>query len=550
MLKLATILDNPGEPRAETRYRELQELRQLGYNGLVLYATTGLSGVDSVESVGPGEMRTWVAQRFDFVQQRIEEARAAGLEVYLTYDVLSLARPVVERRAESFSCRHQPQTLCPASDAALAASTDALRGLLARVGQVSGIVLRFGDNDAIRLPYLIGNDLYQPHCPRCSQLGPADRICRIVDAFHRLVVQERCLRLIIRAWNVRPGGLHDSVDLCQRVHPRLPTDPRLILSFKFTQTDFWRFQRWNPSSLVFGDCPIIYELECQREYEGKGAIPNWQAPLWRNGGREIECDSEVGGLAKVARQVNLAGLWAWVRGGGWGGPFVSNETWIDANAFAVPQLADDPEVDLSDLARRWITQRLKISDADLVEVLMEILSHSPQVTLLGFYLGPLARGKTDPWHPNADWIQDDLLDAVAAWRIVQRLPETGLDEVVREKREAVERTRQDRVALRRELSDTNRSIVEPLLHTLDYAQALFSALLDLLAGLIAYRRYQAHESQAESQLCRDHLLSAQTHWNHHTQRTASLHGAATAFREVGFWELTEKILNELASEES
>jgi len=194
---------------------------------------------------------------------------------------------------------------------------------------------------------------------------------------------------------------------------------------------------------------------------------------------------------------------------------------------------------------------------------MKILNHSTQVTLQGFYLGPLARenargnaresgrhsgrGKANPWHPNADWIQDDLLDAEAAWRIVQRLPETVLDEVIREKREAVERTSQDQAALRLELSDANRSTVEPLLHTLDYAQALFSALRDLLAGLVAYRRYQAHPSPAAAQLCRDHLVSAQTHWNHHTQRTGSLHGAATAFREVGFWELTERILGEVGS---
>ena len=54
MLKLATLIDNPGEPQAETRYRDPRHLKDLGYTGRVMYATTGLSGVDSPDSIGRG----------------------------------------------------------------------------------------------------------------------------------------------------------------------------------------------------------------------------------------------------------------------------------------------------------------------------------------------------------------------------------------------------------------------------------------------------------------------------------------------------------------
>ena len=53
-------------------------------------------------------------------------------------------------------------------------------------------------------------------------------------------------------------------------------------------------------------------------------------------------------------------------------------------------------------------------------------------------IGPFARTKADPWHPNGDWIQDDLIDANAAWRMVQRVREEDLDTVVQEKQEAVD----------------------------------------------------------------------------------------------------------------
>ncbi len=547
MLKLATILDNPGEPFAGSRYRDPLQLRALGYNAVVLYETTGLSGVDSPDSISSGEMRRWVAQQFEIIRQRIEQAVRAKLDVYIAYDALSLARDVVDRNVGTLTCTKRPSTICPASEAALERSGQALESLLQQFPSVSGVVLRFGDNDASRLPYLVGNDIYSPHCARCSQLGRADRITLVLHHFHKLVVQKRGQRLIARAWNVRPNGLHDSVELCRRVQTQLPgeeTDDRFVLSFKFTQTDFWRYQNWNPASLACGKRPIIYELQCQREFEGKGGIPNWQVPLWRDGYPEAG-DGAAAGLAQIAGRINFAGLWAWVRGGGWGGPFVSNESWIDANVFSVPLLAENPSIAPLDLAQRWIGERLGVVSEPIAAAIQQTLVDSPEVIRQGFYIGPFARTKADPWHPNADWIQDDLVDARAAWRIIQRLPENTLEEVVAEKQSAVERLYSDRAALSQHLTDRTRSILEPLINTMSYGESLFEALRDLLAGLAAYRRYLKSQDRDAAELCRQRLFSAQSHWSSHSQRHGSLPGAATAFREAHFWELTQQILGEL-----
>ena len=546
MLKLATILDNPGEPLADTQYRDPDELKRLGYNGIVLYETTGLSGVAGAGVIQDDELRHWVEQQFDRVGQTLQRTRDSGLDVLISYDVLSLARAVVEQQSKMLCCKGEPGTLCPASDSALNACRDALVALMERFGEISGIVLRFGDNAAEQLPYLVGYDIYRPHCPRCSRLDPLERITRVIDAFYQLVVVERSHTLIVRAWNAQPNGLHDNPDLCRRVIEKLPDDPRLILSFKFTETDFWRYQRWNRSSLVCADRPLIYELECQREFEAKGAIPNWQVPLWRNGPDEMPAGKSPAGLARVHKQVNLAGLWAWVRGGGWGGPFVSNETWIDANVFAVPMLADQPDADTQHLARQWITDRLKIAEGELASGMLDVLTHSPQTVLEGFYIATFAQNRADPWRPNGGWIADDLLDTHAAWRIIQQVPNAQLDSIVEEKRRAVERITGDRVELHQALGDGDAKTIEPLLNTLEYGEALLRALCELLAGLVEYRRYGDDPSPAAAERSERHLLGAQTAWNHHTQRTASLHGAATAFRETGFWELTQQILDELA----
>jgi len=70
MLKLATILDNPGEPPAETRYRDPEELRRLGYDGLVIYSTTGLSGLLGHDTIANADIRRWVADQFERAVRR------------------------------------------------------------------------------------------------------------------------------------------------------------------------------------------------------------------------------------------------------------------------------------------------------------------------------------------------------------------------------------------------------------------------------------------------------------------------------------------------
>ena len=553
MLKLATLVQNPGEPAVESRYHDAAVLRDLGYNGRVLFETTGLSGVASPEVVVDGEMRRWVQGQFDAVARKIEAAMEAGLEVYILYDVLVLATDVVARNVAALTCKNRPTTLCPASEAALRQAFEGLEAMVRRWPGVAGVVLRFGDTDADRLPYLIGNDLYTPHCPRCSQFGRADRVVEVLSQAHGLVVNRLGKRLIARAWNVRPQGMHDAPELAERVVARLPgeaTDDRFVLSFKFTQTDFWRYQPWNPSSLrcgsLAGGRPVIYELQCQREFEGKGGVPNWQAGLWRDGAPETREKSASGGLAEAADAVNFAGVLAWVRGGGWGGPFVKNETWIDANVYAAPRLADDPKADVSQIARDWVKERVPEADEAAGKVLVDVLERSAEMVRQAFYIGPFARQKVDPWHPSADWVQDDLLDAKAAWRMLQRLNDAQLDAAVAEKEDAARTAAELRYALQQHVGDRAHPQLGRLVNTLIYTESLLEALRDLLAGLAAYRRYQKQPSPGLADAARRKLFEAQAHWNHHAQRHGSLPGTATAFRESNFWELTQDILGEIA----
>ena len=101
---------------------------------------------------------------------------------------------------------------------------------------------------------------------------------------------------------------------------------------------------------------------------------------------------------------------------------------------------------------------------------------------------------------------------------------------------------EDLRALDKSTTNQNRASVESLINSLVYAQSFFESLRDLLSGLVAYRRFQKSGDASDAELCTKRMNLAQSYWNHHTQRHGSLPGVATAFREQGFWELTQEIL--------
>jgi len=153
--------------------------------------------------------------------------------------------------------------------------------------------------------------------------------------------------------------------------------------------------------------------------------------------------------------------------------------------------------------------------------------------------------RNTPWHPNGDLIQDDLIDAQAAWRMVQRMPDSQLDEAVAEKMRAVDQLAKDQQTLHHLMTEGTRTVLDPMVNTLIYAESLFRMLGNLLAGLTAYRRYLKKKDPSHAATCKQRLLASQSDWTHHTQRYGALAGAATAFREANFWELTQQILGEL-----
>ena len=550
---LATNVRNPAEPAPAGGEVRPGELAQLGYGGVVLFETIALLGLTDPDAAPDADTRRWAEHLGADVDAKVAEAEGAGVEVWLCVDAPALPVWRVEARPDRFTCRRRTEILCPAREATTAACVAAGLEVLDHWPSAAGIVLRLGDSDVGKLPHLVGSDVYAPRCGRCEPMSPADRVLEMTRAFHAAVVGQRGKKLILRGWNLGDGLMHEDPAVAAEVAAGLPGDPgdgSMVLAFKHTAGDFRRDRSWNASAYASGGWPVLFELQCQREYEGKGGIPNWQVPQWVHGDPHappLKRDGGVipGGLLEASRRLNLAGVLSWVRGGGWGGPFASDPSWIDANAWAVPRVVEalfrGEEDPAAGLAAAWATQRLGLGEGAAAAV-AEVLEASPEMVRRAFYFR--TDHAPDPADPDARpatsrWVSDDLVDVNKLARLIDRLPEERLDPAVAAKAEAAATATALRLRLQEAAAaggaDARR--LKPLVSTLVYTESLLRCFHHLTAGLVARRRHREKPAAATGEAATRLLQAAVSDWMHHTQRHANALGTATAFREVGLFEV-------------
>jgi hypothetical protein len=166
-----------------------------------------------------------------------------------------------------------------------------------------------------------------------------DQYVQFISQLRKSVCELHGKKLVFRTWDtsgftpLSPARLHPSLGYYMNVTSRISTHPNLIFSIKHTALDFWRFVGNNPTLTAGGHKQLI-EVECAREYEGKGSMTNYIAEGVIDGFSEFGIDRR--GISKIAGHANIVGLWLWTSGGGWSGPHVGTQTlWPLANALTL-----------------------------------------------------------------------------------------------------------------------------------------------------------------------------------------------------------------------
>ena len=556
------IHDNHGEPPFKTRYRDPAVLRQLGYEAIVIPdALAAVPGAYDPAQRGIGrrenepgsatQRKPWDLEAA--IDAQVKSAADQGMQVYFYADAFLLPLNVVSKHPNDFYCDDSSGRLCPGKPAVYKALQDQVEELFYRWPAASGLVVRTGEVYPEATPHMVGSPLHTGNCPACRDISLVERLVRFITAMHATVVTTCKKTYIHRAWMPSVPGLpnmHDDPAVYREISSRVPASDNLRFSFKFTRGDF----RGGAGATVFNPCLLAdgrrkwIEFQCEREYEGKGALPNYQAPAWRDFFAQLSR-----GLAEAAGAFrNRFDLWGWSRGGGWGGPYVQREEWIDVNVQALGALYRAPESDPAELAQAWAATAFGVAESSPpAPAIAELLMLSAPVIRKLLYVAALA-GKSGGGGGEAAWVKDDVLDVEALYASAIRAVETGVAaHAIQEKREALEGV--DRITRLFDIASPelpNKSQARDLTNCLAYFQSFAGTVAHLFMGFARYTAW-VNSGRLDADLAdgaMTHLQTAQSQWQIHTQRYAMQPGSPTMFNELSLWDRTNACLAELEVE--
>jgi len=332
---------NPGEPFTVTAYTDPAKLTAVGMDAMVVNEFVFPQCAVTFDAFDPqvfpegSEERAWVMAQRTRMCEKGRACHAKGLKCYYFMDIIVLPTRLVERhRADLCDANGRITFAKPLTEMLHRMMLDELFTV---VPELDGVVVRTGETYLNNTPYHTGN-------------GPVDyrnayeeskRVhARLMNLLRDEVCVKKNKRVFYRTWDF--GFFHTDPAYYLVVTEQVPVHEKFVMSVKHTKGDYLRTFAFNPT-LGVGRHKQIVEVQCAREYEGKGAFVNYIADSVVNGYEETVGDAGLRSLAEFAKSPLFAGVWTWSRGGGSQGPFLKNEFWCDFNARVMARWAKNPE---------------------------------------------------------------------------------------------------------------------------------------------------------------------------------------------------------------
>ncbi|MFE3518983.1 hypothetical protein [Streptomyces sp. NPDC059166] len=436
LLPKAPWVDPAGAARIGAQFRALvrHALRD-GYNAVVVpgfleYVT--FSGVGDGRAVYPtGDVHVARARAMlDAFAPVWRYAHEAGMRVYFQTDMLALSPPLRRYLEHEFGGLHTDD---PDLWSVYAAG---LRELYDAMPFASGLMIRTGEGgSAYRLP---GWDYTS-----AIEVTTAGAVRAMLRSLLAATARDGGDgEVIFRTWSVGVGAvgdLHTSPASYAKVLDGID-DPRLIVSTKYSQGDFYSHLPLNPT-LLGGSQRRIVEFQARREFEGQGALPDDLTELHRTALRRF-----------LSANPHVEGVWTWAQTGGplYAGPrslYLRTGFWQlwDVNVYLTARLAQDPDTDVARARAAWI-RRTFSDDPATVSAVERILALSRPVITQGLYIRPYADTSAralglEP--PPMMWIfeWDIATGDSAALSSIYAATRAGLPQALADGRRAVELSR-------------------------------------------------------------------------------------------------------------
>ena len=335
---LDMVHHNPGEPLTNSIFTDPAFLKTKGYTGQVIndftFAHAAITFDNLNKDVFPkgSADRQWVEAAAQKVKDNIKRAHAAGIKVYYFTDIIVLPKKLVDLYKDEITDKNgkisfeRPKTV--------EIHRMMLNELFDKFPDLDGLVIRTGETYLNNVPYHTGNG------PITN--GPESHV-KLINLLREEVCEKRNKMVFYRTWSF--GGMHEQPDYYLKVTNQIEIHKNLVFAIKHTKGDYQRTFDFNPT-LTLGKHPQVVEVQCQREYEGKGAYPNYVMDGVINGFEEYSHNKPQKGyksLNEIKKSPNFRGIWSWSRGGGWVGPYISNEFWCELNALVISRWALNTE---------------------------------------------------------------------------------------------------------------------------------------------------------------------------------------------------------------
>ncbi len=451
-MRLPYILDmvhnNPGEEPTISAYTDPGFLKSRGFNGMVpqWYINCAITYDNFEKGIVPenSEERQWIEDRAAMIEEKLKACDAAQMNVYAFTDIFVAPKSIWAKYGEEMGQQEtnlhgyggdvknvrKPNVQYPIIEKLIRAQVE---GIFDRFPSLDGLVIRFGETYLHDTPFHMGGKPV-----RQGDEGISDHV-KLLNVLRDELCVKRNKKLFYRTWDF--GWFHTEPEIYLAITNQVEPHENLIFSIKHTKGDFLRTFPFNPT-LGIGKHAQIVEAQCQREYEGKGAHPNYVAEAIVNEFEEYEGVEGPKGLKDLNSNPNFKGVWTWSRGGGWKGPYITNELWCDLNAFVLSQWAQDTSKTESEIFDEYTVQLGLSTDDAAVFRKIALLSNR------GVFLGRSSKlTHINPW-----WIRDQYMGGLTApefndhtdeaWGKTNKeffeIVENGLvDAVLEEKTEAV-----------------------------------------------------------------------------------------------------------------
>lgn len=357
-LILDMVHHNPGEIPYKTVYNDPAVIKEMGYNGKVYFLFESPALAINWESVDVdilpkgSEERKWVDDKALQIKKMHAASKAQGMAIYAMSDLVLFPKRLIKKyKIEStFGNPNNVQT-----EKFIRAQ---INEMFDQFSDLDGLVVRIGET------YLHDAPFHQGAIKDKSNAKKT--IIPLMQILREEICVKRNKQLIFRTWNAFDRDMETYLKVNDAIEPH----QNLIISIKQCEGDFHRAR---PFSKLIGQGRHrqIIEVQAAREYEGKGAYPNYIANGVIEGFEEHARmpEEEINSISEfVEKRPDLyAGIWTWSRGGGWDGPYIKNEMWCDLNAWVMAQWGQNTEKSEAFIFNRYATERLHLKGKDIIK---------------------------------------------------------------------------------------------------------------------------------------------------------------------------------------